>query len=42
MTIHWSTENKKSAIKLATFFRADVKSAKLIISHRSVQKIGYN
>ena len=39
MTIHWSTANKKSAIKLATFFRADVESAKLIISHRLAQKL---
>ena len=39
MTIHWSTVNKKSARKLATFFRAYVELAKLITSHRSVQKI---
>ena len=45
ITFHWSTgvpENKKSAIKLATFFRADVESMVLIISHGSAQKIGYN
>ena len=34
ITIHWITGNEK----LATFFRTDVESVKLIISHRSAQK----
>ena len=38
ITIHWTTGNKKLAIKSAAFFRADVESAKLIISHRLAQK----
>ena len=37
-----STVNEKLAIKLATIFRADVESSKMIVSYRSVGKIGYN
>ena len=39
ITIHWSTGNKKLAIQLAAFFRADVELAVLIISHRLAQKV---
>ena len=37
-----STVNENLAIKLAEIFRADVKSAKIIITYRLVRKIGYN